>query len=365
MTDTVHMRRALELARSAEGAVSPRPPVGAVIVAASGEVVGRGATTARPGPHAEIVALEQAGGRARGATAYVTLEPCAHHGATPPCADALVAAGVARVVAGVRDPFPQVRGRGFKRLRDAGIELRTGVLRQACREMVRPFATWAAFGRPYVTLKLAATLDGKVAAPDGTSRWITGESARAEVHALRGRVDAVVVGAGTIETDDPSLTCRSPEHSGSQPRRVVVDSSGRTPATARIFDGEAGSVVLTALDVPDDRLAAWEGTGATVVRVPRAEAGASIPDALRALGQLGICHVLLEGGPGLAASFAAEGVVDRYVLYLAPKLLGGEAYDMLGVGAKTLAGASRLRIERVERIGDDLRIEAVPAREDG
>ncbi|HVE92121.1 MAG TPA: bifunctional diaminohydroxyphosphoribosylaminopyrimidine deaminase/5-amino-6-(5-phosphoribosylamino)uracil reductase RibD [Actinomycetota bacterium] len=358
MTDAQWMDRALALARTVEGLTSPRPPVGALVVA-GGRVVGEGSTTASPGPHAEVVALRQAGEGARGATVYVTLEPCGHTGATGPCAEALAAAGVARVVAAMRDPNPAVRGRGLRTLRSAGVEVRTGVRRAQAARLIEPFATWVKLGRPHVTLKMASSLDGKVAAADGSSRWITGPAARSQVHEMRSRADAVVVGAGTVEADDPSLTCRMPGHGGRQPLRVVLDSSGRTRPDAKVFDGRAPLLVVTTTHVPAGRLEEWRAVGADVQVVEAAEAGVSLPHAMRSMGERGVCSVLCEGGPTLAASLLHEGFVDRLVVYCAPLLIGGDAAGVLSVGAKTLTDATRLRIERVSRVGPDLRVDAV------
>lgn len=360
MTDELYMRRALALAAGVEGRVSPRPPVGAVVVSSEGRVVGEGATTPSPGPHAEVVALDAAGSRAAGGTVYVSLEPCAHTGATGPCAEALVRARVARVVAATRDPNPQVDGDGLDILRDGGVEVIEGVCEEDARTMIAPFDTWVRTGRPFVTLKLASTLDGKVAAPDGTSRWITGDAAREEVHHLRRRADAVLVGAGTAEADDPRLTCRLPGFDGSQPRRVLVDSSGRTPPAGRLFDRSAPTTVLTTDAAPAECRAAWSDAGAEVVGVSPSETGVDLHVGLRLLGDGGICHVLCEGGPTIAASLVAAGLVDRILLYLAPKLVGGDAPGILGWGVKTLADAWELEIVGVERIGDDLRLEARP-----
>ncbi len=348
------MLRALELARLAEGCVSPRPPVGAVVVAPDGAVVGEGSTRRKPGPHAEGEALTQAGERARGATVYVTLEPCAHL-----CAPALVDAGVARVVSSTIDPNPKVDGEGHAMLRRAGIDAETGVLEHEARALIEPFTTWLATGRPFVTLKVAASLDGKVAAADGTSRWITGEQARAEVHDLRRRVDAVLVGSGTVVADDPALTFRTAGLDGDQPLRVVLDASGRTPATAQLFDDAAKALVITTDDVSDDRITAWLTAGADVSHVSSADGGVDIAAALDVLGERGICHVLVEPGPRLAASFVERGLVDRFLIYLAPKLIGGEAPGLLASGAKTITDAWALEIIDVARVGDDLRISAV------
>lgn len=356
------MRRALELAARAEGSVSPRPPVGAVIVSESGEIVGEGWTRAGAGRHAETAALDVAGPRAEGATVYVTLEPCVQSSVSRPCAQALIASKVRRVVAATRDPNPDVNGRGLRLLRRAGIDVRTGVLRSSARDLIEPFERWITTHRPFVTLKLAMTLDGKAAAPDGTSKWITGPESRTEAHGLRRRVDAVIVGGGTVEIDDPSLTFRLPDVEGTQPLRVVADSSGRTSPTARVFDGSAPVLIVTTTEVPAERVAEWERAGADVVRAGTREGGVDLEACLDELGRRGLCHVLCEGGPTLAGSFAAQGLVDRFVFFLAPKLIGGEAPGVLGTGAKTLADAWELEIERVRTVGPDIRVDARPRR---
>ena len=353
MTEATYMRRALELANASDGSVAPRPPVGAVIVAPDGEIF-EGRTKRKPGPHAEAEALLAAGDRARGATIYVTLEPCTVAVSKPvSCAQLLIEAGVARVVAAMQDPCPDVDGRGFAMLRDAGIEVEVGSCGDEARALIEPFAKWITTGEPFVTLKLAASLDGKVAAPDGTSRWITGEAARAEVHDLRRRVDAVVVGSGTVVADDPALTFRTPGLEGDQPLRVVFDSSGRTPANAQIFDNAAPCVVIAADE------GEWP---AEVVRVPRADGGVDIAEALRVLGGRGLCHVLVEAGPTLAGAFVSGGLVDRLVLYLAPKIIGGDAPGLFRDGVKTLTDAWHMRVDDVKRVGDDIRIDARPVR---
>lgn len=360
MDDARFMRRAIELARRAEGAVSPRPPVGAVVVS-DGVIVGEGSTHAGPGPHAEAEALVAAGDRSRGATLYVTLEPCCHSSVSTPCSEQLIHNGVVEVVAAMRDPNPKVFGRGFRLLRAAGVSVRSGVLRDQAKALVEPFAKWIRTRQPFVTLKLAATLDGKVAAPDGTSRWITGEDARAEVHELRRRVDAIVVGSMTVVRDDPLLTYRlDAEHDTPQPLRVVIDGSGRTPTNARVFNKEAPTLVVTSETVAEAHVDAWRASGAEVTRVGVGEGGVDIVAVLNVLGERGLCHVLVEGGPTIAASLAERQLVDRLVLYLAPKVLGGDAPGMFVAGPKTLTDAWRLRIDDVGRIGDDIRILASP-----
>ncbi len=333
------MERAMKLARNAEGRTAPYPPVGSVIVSGDGEIVGEGLTRRGKGLHAELAALEVAGDRARDATCFATLEPCSHR-----CAPALIEAGVAKVVAAIGDSNPKVDGKGFTMLRDAGIEVEVVPGQTEAAELYAPFFTWIATGRPFVTLKLAATLDGKIAAPDGTSRWITGDEARAEVHDLRRRVDAVMVGVGTVLTDDPLLTYRptsSDGVEGDQPLRVVLDSSGRVPVSAKVRNADADTLILTQADV-----------GA-------ADGGLDLDAVLEGLGRRGICHLLLEGGPTLASSFVEQGLVDRFRLYLAPKLIGGDAPGLLATGVKTLTQAWDLGITDVRRVGADICIEAV------
>jgi diaminohydroxyphosphoribosylaminopyrimidine deaminase/5-amino-6-(5-phosphoribosylamino)uracil reductase len=348
MDDAGPMRRAVELARRAEGSVSPRPAVGAVVVSGD-RVVGEGFTQPGAGRHAEVFALEAAGDRARGATLVVTLEPCVKR-----CAPLAVGAGISRVVASVPDPNPDGNGRGFELLRQAGVAVDVGLGAVEASAIIEPFAKWITTGRPFVTLKIAMSLDGKVAAPDGTSQWITGEESRAQVHELRRRVDAVVVGAGTVEVDDPRLTFRTPGLDGAQPLRVVVDASGRTRPTARIFDGEAPSLVLTTEDARGD----WSALD--VARVQRGEGGVDLDAALGELGRRGLCHVLVEAGPTLAGSFVAAGLVDRYVLFVAPKIIGGDAPGAFASGIKTITEAWCVAIDDVVRVGDDVRIEARP-----
>ena len=323
------MARAVELAAGVRTTTSPNPWVGCVIVTADGHTV-EGATQPPGGPHAEAVALAAAaaaGLDVAGSTAYVTLEPCSHHGRTPPCADALAAAGVRRVVVAVTDPDPQVSGRGVERLRADGIEVLTGVAADVVADQLAPYLTHRRTGRPHVVLKLAASLDGRTAAPDGTSRWITGEAARADAHRLRAESDAILVGAGTVRADDPSLTVR--HVAGRDPLRVVL---GRAPERAKVHpclevDGDLGGIL-------DD------------------------------LGARDVLQVLVEGGATVAGAFHRAGLVDAYVLYLAPALFGGEDAPGLfsGAGAATMSDVWRGRITRIAHLGDDLRVDLQPAR---
>lgn len=324
MDDAARMARALELAASVRASTSPNPWVGCVLATADGGVF-EGATQPPGGPHAEAVALEAAraaGADPSGATAWVTLEPCAHHGRTPPCADALVDAGVARVVVAIDDPDPKVGGRGIARMREAGVEVVSGVCRGEASALLAPYLKHRRTGRPYVVLKLASTLDGRTAAPDGSSRWITGELARADAHALRAQSDAVLVGAGTVRADDPELTVRDVE--GRDPLRVVL---GRAPDDAKVH--------------------------------PCLEVEGDLGAVLDQLGAKDVVQLLVEGGPTTAAAFHQAGLVDRYVLYLAPALFGGD--DGLGLftgaGAATISDVWRGRIVEIRRLGDDLRLD--------
>jgi diaminohydroxyphosphoribosylaminopyrimidine deaminase / 5-amino-6-(5-phosphoribosylamino)uracil reductase len=324
------MARAVALAREARPRVTPRAWVGAVLVTANGTAF-EGVTEPVPGPHAELAALAAAGEAARGATLYTTLEPCSHttgrsEGFTTTCADAVVAAGVSRVVVALEDPDPRVSGSGFDRLRAAGIDVEVGLLAEHAAADLAPYLKHRRTGRPYVVLKLAASLDGRTAAPDGTSRWITGDEARADAHRLRALSDAVVVGAGTVRADDPELTVRHVE--GRNPLRVVL---GKAPAAASVHP---------ALELDQD------------------------PDAvLDELGRRGILQAMVEGGATVAGAFHRAGLVDRYVVYLAPALFGGDDARGLfsGPGAATMDDVWRGRITSVERLGDDLRVELAPA----
>lgn len=332
------MRRALDLGASVLGATSPNPPVGAVVLAADGAVIGTGATAPAGGPHAEIHALHAAGSRARGGTVLCTLEPCAHAGRTGPCTAALETAGVARVVYAVPDPTPQAGG-GGSILAAAGIEVRSGLLAaEAAGGALRAWLFAVRTGRPGVTWKYAATLDGRVAAADGSSRWITGPAARADVHRLRRESDAVLIGSGTALADNPQLTVRAADghRAQHQPLRVVLDRRSRTPAGARVHDGAAPTLVL---DSPDPA------------------------KALQQLWERGVRSVLLEGGPTLAGAFVAARLVDRVVAYLAPKLLGAGPAALGPAGMDTIGAALALDVEDVTLVGDDVRITATPRRE--
>lgn len=344
------MRRAIELAARGLGTASPNPVVGCVLLDADGEIVGEGFHAYAGGPHAEIVALAQAGHRARGGTAVVTLEPCDHTGRTGPCTEALIRAGVARVVVGVTDPDPVARG-GVRTLRAAGIEVTTGVREKEAEAGNIAWLTAVRRKRPYLIWKYAATLDGRAAALDGTSMWITSEAARMDVHALRGTVDAVIAGVGTVLADDPRLTVRNLRDGTlaiRQPLRVVVDSAGRTPADARVRDAAAPTWVATAAEVGAD------GSGRVDLTALLAE-----------LYRRGVRAALLEGGPTLAGAFLGAGLVDRFVGYVAPKLLGAGPAALADAGPTTIGEAIDLELIDVTRVGPDLRITALPRQKEG
>ncbi len=354
------MGRALRLAEQGIGRTSPNPMVGAVLVKDE-RVVGDGAHLRAGGPHAEAVALEMAGASARGATLYVTLEPCAHFGRTPPCADALVRAGVARVVAACSDPYREVAGRGLARLRAAGVAVRVGVREAEARGLNRAFLCAVTEGRPHVTLKAAMTLDGRIAAADGASRWITGEAARLEAHRLRFAADALLVGIGTVLADDPRLTVRHAGLPPKEPLRVVADSRLRIPPEARIFRaGDPARVVVACVaPAPAGPAAALRARGARVLELPGDGGRVDLRALLAALRALDVIAVLAEGGAELGGALAEASLVDRVAFFVAPRLLGGrDAPGALGGRGRALKQSLALGDLVTRRLGDDLLIEA-------
>nr|QBK46613.1 ToxE [Streptomyces hiroshimensis] len=345
------MRRALALAVTALGRTSPNPVVGCVLLDADGATVAEGHHRGAGHMHAEVEALAAAGHRARGATAVVTLEPCAHQGRTGPCADALLAAGVARVVYAVPDPVPGHAG-GAERLRAAGVEVVGGVLREEAERANELWLTATRLGRPCVTWKFGGSLDGRSAAPDGTSRWITGHEARADAHTLRATHDAVLVGSGTLRADDPHLGLRHGVE-GKPPLRVVLDRTGGIRPDARVLDDAAPTLVVVGESAAPPVLP----HGHAVLTLPEPGGRLDLTALVKALYERGLCSVLLEGGARLAAEFAAQGLLDRVVAYVAPVLIGGEGRAVLdGFGAGTLSEALRLRLDEVARLGDDVRM---------
>ncbi|MGW6502442.1 bifunctional diaminohydroxyphosphoribosylaminopyrimidine deaminase/5-amino-6-(5-phosphoribosylamino)uracil reductase RibD [Nonomuraea angiospora] len=403
--DAAHMARAVELAGHGHGTTSPNPVVGCVVLDAGGQVAGEGFHAYAGGPHAEVVALAQAGERARGGTAYVTLEPCDHTGRTGPCSLALLAAGVARVVIAVPDPNPKAAG-GAARLRAHGVSVMSGVLGAEAERVNEEWLTYARLGRSHVTWKFAATLDGRSAAEDGTSQWITSAAARADVHRMRAAADAIVAGIGTVLADDPHLTARPGSASaptpagpaslssatsgtpvgavaspavmrraadvaggaegrhgggvagGRRPLRVVVDTRGRTPQEARVLDDAAPTLVAIAED-------AGTGLKADLLRLPRHGRGLDLEALLEELAAREVVSVFLEGGPTLAGEFLRRGLVDRVVAYLAPALLGSGRAALGAAGVGTIGEMHRLTFDEISPIGPDVRLIARPATQPG
>ncbi len=363
------MDEALSIARRALGRTSPNPAVGAVVVK-NGEVIGRGSTQPPGGPHAEVVALAETGVAAQGATLYVTLEPCCHHGRTPPCTDVIIAAGIARCVVAVVDPFPVVAGAGIARLRAAGIPTDFGLAMDRAEDLNAGFFARIRTGRPLVVAKYAMTLDGRMATRTGHSRWITGEEARLVAHQLRDRVDAVMVGAGTVVADDPTLTTRLPadlagEGGPHHPLRVVVDGRGSSPLTARVFDPHLPGETLVA--TTEAAPPGWvDELAARGVRHVVAGAGPLVDlcEVLDYLGRCGTNEILVEGGSRLHGAFFDAALTDRVVAFIAPVIVGGEAAPgpVGGRGTATMDEAWRLDHVQVRQIGDDMLFEGHVAR---
>jgi len=353
-TDSQWMARALRLAERGLYTTSPNPRVGCVLVK-KGKVVGEGWHERAGEPHAEVHALRAAGKAAQGATAYVTLEPCSHHGRTPPCADALIASGVARVVAAIQDPNPQVAGEGVAKLRAAGIEAECGLMETATRDLNVGFFSRMTRGTPWVRSKIAASLDGRTALANGTSKWITGDAARRDVQHWRARSCAVLTGVGTVLADDPQLNVRG-IITERQPLRVVVDSQLRTPRGARIVS--AGTLIYTAV-FDEEKRAVLQARGAEVVTMSGSDRQVDLPRVLDDLGRRGINEVLVEAGRTLNGRLMQAGLVDELVLYLAPKLLGDAALGMADMGELTrLQQGVVLNWQDVRQVGGDLRLVA-------
>src|SRR3984885_2171611 len=354
--DIAHMRSALALARRGLGNTWPNPSVGCVVVK-DGRVVGRAVTAPGGRPHAEPAALDIAGTAARGATVYVTLEPCCHWGRTPPCTDALTAAGVARVVIGTRDPDPRVDGAGIAKLRAAGIAVDEGILQDEADEVASGFRARVRLGRPAVTLKLASTLDGRIATKSGESRWITGRAARRAAHALRGRHDAVMVGVGTVVADDPALTCRLPGYRPNRLVRVVADSHLRTPLSATLVAtaAETPTWMLIRNGADPERRDAFTDLGIRLVEVAGAEVGVDPTQALWALGDAGLTRVLVEGGAQLAASLLRADLVDRIAWFHAPAVMGADAWPAVqAFGIEQLDAMPRFTRTAQTLLDDDM-----------
>ena len=359
MTDLAYMRRALELGWGALGTTSPNPAVGCVIVR-NGAVVGEGWTHPPGQQHAEAAALEQAGAKAQGATLYTTLEPCNHYGRTPPCSEAIISAGISEARIAARDPNPNVAGGGVERLNDAGIVTRTGECVDEAERLIEAFVKHSRTGLPFVTAKYAMSLDGKIAARSGDSKWISGEASRLFAHRLRAQSDAIMVGINTVLADDPQLTARDSEGNANdrQPLRVVLDSYGRMPASAKMLNAPGNTLVV----VTDNRITdgferkTWKC--AEVAKMPSGEGGVDLPSLLAALGKRDITSVLVEGGGAVIGALFDLKLVDKVVAFVAPVIIGGsEAISPVGgMGIANMEDALRLRNTEVRRFGEDMAI---------
>ena len=358
MKDDAYMQIALDLAARGRGRVEPNPMVGAVVVT-DGRIAGRGWHKQFGGPHAEVSALHDAGPAGSGATIYVTLEPCCHHGKTPPCSDAVIAAGIKRAVVAMVDPFPDVAGRGLEQLRQAGLEVEAGVLEARARQLNAPFVKLVTAGRPYVIVKWAMSLDGKIATRTGDSQWISSEPSRQRVHELRNVVDAVMIGVGTALADDPQLTCRI--EGGRNPRRIVVDSSARTSVGSKLVQTarEVETIIAATGDAPTERVEALEGAGCEVLLLPPRDGRVDLAALMDELGRRKLTNVLVEGGGELLGGIIRQDLADRAMVFVAPKVIGGrEAPGPVGEeGVASLAEALSLEQVHVEHIGPDLLVE--------
>jgi diaminohydroxyphosphoribosylaminopyrimidine deaminase/5-amino-6-(5-phosphoribosylamino)uracil reductase len=359
-TDVTYMQQVLRLAHEGAGYVSPNPLVGCVIVK-DGQVVGQGYHQRFGGPHAEVYALQEAGLQAQGAVLYVNLEPCCHTGKTPPCVEAIVRAGIGRVVAALRDPNPLVAGGGLARLQTAGIPVTLGVCEAEARELNEAFLKYVTRQRPFVTLKCAITLDGKIATRTGASRWITGAAAREEVHRLRHAADAILVGIGTVLLDDPLLTTRLPDRHGVNPLRIIVDSTLRLPLQARVADvTECRTLVATTTRGAGAQRQQLQAQGLEIVTLPAYDDGrVDLKALLQYLGTRGIASVLVEGGATLSAALLQRRLVDKVLFFIAPKIIGGDGISVVGAcGVESMEQVIRLQSLTGQGIGEDMLLQA-------
>jgi diaminohydroxyphosphoribosylaminopyrimidine deaminase/5-amino-6-(5-phosphoribosylamino)uracil reductase len=356
-SDERWMRRALALAKKGKGWTSPNPCVGAVVVK-NGRAVGEGFHPRAGEPHAEIFALQQAGKQARGATLYVTLEPCSHHGRTPPCADAVLNAGISRVVAAMVDPNPKVNGQGLLKLQAAGVEVACGVLEEQARHLNEDFIKFKSQRLPFVTLKIAMTLDGKIATASGESKWITGEKARSYVQRLRHEHDAILVGINTVLADDSQLTTRL--RRGKDPQRIIVDSRARLPLTARVLQvqSSASTWVATTQRAPHSRVGKLQQAGAKILQTEPQSGRVHLGQLMKMLAEQNVMSVLIEGGGTIAWSALEAGIVDKVIFFIAPKIIGGkDAISAVGGVGRRLDEAWQLRDVTVRKVGEDVMVE--------
>ncbi len=354
------MQTALALARKGWGFTSPNPMVGAVVVK-DGAFVGKGWHEKVGGPHAEVNAIDDAGGRARGADLYVTLEPCNHTGRTPPCTEKILAAGIRRVFVAMEDPNPRVAGGGAEFLRARGVPVITGILEEEALRLNEIFVKYARTGRPFVILKCAATLDGRIATRTGDARWVTGEASRAHVHHLRHGMDGILVGIGTVLADDPSLTTRLADGRGLDPTRIILDSRLSIPEGAKVLTvaSSAGAVIAAGEAAPEEKARRLSEKGATVIRLPEAGGGLDLGRLMARLGEMGITSVLVEGGSRVAASALKAGIADKIMFFFAPKILGGDDGIPIcrGEGPARMDDCIPVKEMAVRRFGEDVLIE--------
>ena len=351
------MKRALHLAKKGQGRTSPNPVVGAVLVK-RGRVVGEGYHAKAGEAHAEIVALQKAGREARGSTLYINLEPCTHYGKTPPCVPAVIEAGVKRVVVGMVDPNPMVKGKGISTLRKAGIDVRVGTLEKECRTLNEAFCKYIVKKEPFVILKVAATLDGKMATRNGDSKWISSETSRRLVHRLRNEVDAVVVGIGTVLKDDPLLTARIP--GGRDPYRIILDSRLQIPEESKVIGiSSSKTIIATTAVASRDKIERLEKAGVHVLIVESRNGRVDLKSFLSKLGEMGVMSILVEGGGHINGAFLDEGFIDKFLLFLSPRLMGdSQAMGIFaGKGAEQLKKLTAVKELRVKKIGGDILIE--------
>jgi len=355
--DVWWMKRALHLAEKGKGRTSPNPMVGAILVK-GGKMVGEGYHAKAGEAHAEIVALQQAGEEAEGAILYLNLEPCTHYGKTPPCVPQVIEAGVKRVVIGMEDPNPLVKGKGIEILRKAGLDVEVGILEKECRRLNEAFCKYILKKEPFVVLKVAATLDGKMATRNGDSKWISGEASRRFVHKLRDQVDGVLVGIGTVLKDNPMLTARI--RGGRDPYRIVLDSRLKIPEEAKVIGTSPSKAIIASTELaPKDKIEKLEKRGVQILILDSKEGRVNLKSCLSKLGEMGMMNLLVEGGSQVNGSFLDEGVIDKLLLFLSPKLIGDQ--QALGIfggkGASNLQKATALKEIKAKRIGEDILLE--------
>ena len=362
-TDERFMWMALDLARQGRGRTSPNPMVGAVIVQES-EVVGTGYHQAAGSPHAEIIALEKAGKKAKGATLYLNLEPCCHHGRTGPCTEAIINAGISRVVAAMQDPNPLVSGKGFARLSEAGVKVKEGVLEEKARQLNEAFIKCVATGRPFVAIKVAMSLDGKIGTITGDSQWITGEKARQFVHRLRDHTDVIMVGIGTVLKDNPRLTARIEDGGGKDPVRVIVDSTARLPIDAKVVESTSTARTILAVteQAPLDKLKSLEEKGVEIIKLPSIQGFVDLVALMKELAKRDLTSVLVEGGGTLNYSLLSQGLVDKLFVFIAPLIIGGRQSPTAfgGSGIESLSKAWLVEDIEMKQFDQDLLLIGYP-----